>query len=456
MQAQQAQQAQEQQMQIRITVSLSALKKAVATVTRPLWLKRGVRTAQDYLPNEYVLLRVNPPTPHQPDIAQLQICAVNEEKVVFVAYVDADTLPGVTIESAGEIRVPAASFKHALKTFSSDNRFVVLQGMEGDTPYLKLTTPERDLIIPCRHLAPDTAEGEEGPNEMSDEDKQKYDPTEWYKQTTPFLWGEHAHLSRPHVSYRQHIWFTAEFFNTLLDRVFYAVSDGEDKRPILETVFFRETKGKTFELIAADGFRLAQYRADLARVSPALPWSYLPDWKPAQYALRRSGLKALKSVLKKAHGIGVYRTDDVFLFRTEEHDVLVPIEKGKYPDVDHVIPAEEAYCAHATVDRDSVLQALTPIIVKKRDTFIRIWIEHGELAIQENSNPDSDVHRIQLVGMKGEPQHICLQAGFLYDAINTITTLLAQISIIDHLTICRIASAETSPQNNHYIMPARG
>lgn len=219
----------------------------------------------------------------------------------------------------------------------------------------------------------------------------------------------------------------------------------DESRPVLSGVYCRINNSK-LTVAATDSYRLAQYsiaqtiKDDIEVIIP--------------YRTILELIRIVKSDDIQSIDIGI--TNNEIIFSTEDFSLTSQLIEGSYPDYTKIIPEKSS--TTITVEKQDLQSALkvASLFSRENANTITIQTEKNNLLVHsEGAQVGTNVSKLPCK-TEGELTSINLNARYLIDALNTITSKSVKIYLNDKLDPCLLSSASKNiSENFHIIMPLR-
>jgi DNA polymerase-3 subunit beta len=187
----------------------------------------------------------------------------------------------------------------------------------------------------------------------------------------------------------------------------------EDTRPVL-TGIYCEFEGDTLTLAAADGFRLAVYKAPLAMSAVEGGEIIIPGRSLQELARLLADQEELVEITINSNKSQV-------LFRLKDVEMVSQLIQGTFPNYKQLIP--ESYSTKAVVSTKEFLQATRTAAIFARDGsgIVRLQITpEGSMNISARSEQIGDnVGEID-AKVEGEAAKIAFNGRYLIDVLNVL------------------------------------
>ena len=209
----------------------------------------------------------------------------------------------------------------------------------------------------------------------------------------------------------------AEVLQQAISQVAFAAAT-EDTRPVLTGVH-AEFEGSNLTLAAADGFRLAVYKASLLSPVEGKTGIIIP-------AKALSELSRLLSEQEESVEITVSPTKSQILFRLKNAELVSQLIQGTFPNYSQLIP--QSFTSRAVINTSDFLKATRTASIFARDAsgIIRLIVASGgelnmgKLTLSARAEEiGENVGDIDAT-VKGENAKIAFNAKYLTDVLSAI------------------------------------
>ena len=209
----------------------------------------------------------------------------------------------------------------------------------------------------------------------------------------------------------------AEVLQQAISQVAFAAAT-EDTRPVLTGVH-AEFEGSNLTLAAADGFRLAVYKASLLSPVEGKTGIIIP-------AKALSELSRLLSEQEESVEITVSPTKSQILFRLKNAELVSQLIQGTFPNYSQLIP--QSFTSRAVINTSEFLKATRTASIFARDAsgIIRLIVASGgelnmgKLTLSARAEEiGENVGDIDAT-VKGENAKIAFNAKYLTDVLSAI------------------------------------
>lgn len=454
-----------------VPILWNQLEDAIATVSR---------SSQQKHPNAYrhLLIRAHKGTSQ----IHIQIALATADAVIIAHYLDTKSdEQSIIVQEQSAIRIPIEYVKKGIQAIKKDRfnvslpmRMQIFKIMKEHMLFVLADQDGRFMSIDGMAYTPSLPSYffDEKDNKQTGKASSEY--LDWYDRLALFNWGSNSDVSRPVFLDQGYVRY-AEIKASLLQRCFELVyhATGDNKvRPVLRSVLMQFTEAGTIVCTGTDGYRLAQYR--YVPFGDGTDCRYSPDWKSHQFVLHKDGVAALLAVLKRC---SPNEMADVYLssshrsviFRVGHADVLVPNIQSSYPDIRHVIPADNEYQTTVVIEKSVLLRMLRKyrqgIKKVRKNPGIQLHIFPSHLVLLpflypfgNNDNDPDDIYNqsevVKIISMEGKPITINTDARFLYEAVHAVQTRILAIRCISQNRVIEITSCEnTASRHSQYMMP---
>ena len=223
----------------------------------------------------------------------------------------------------------------------------------------------------------------------------------------------------PEVDEGMTVMMDPQALRTAIYRTAFAAAT-EDSRPVLTGVEMK-LSGSKFTMAAADGFRLAVHRGELAAEVESEASAIIP-------ARTLTHLHQLLGNQEEPVEIAITTAKRHAMFRIQNTQVISQLMQGDFPDYDQLIP--QKHDTRTIFDSKELLRAtkLAAIFAKGGSDIIRLEMEppgKDEMAAkaiisaraeQQGDNRDE----ITPESVEGNPAKIAFNSNYLQDALNAL------------------------------------
>ncbi len=236
-----------------------------------------------------------------------------------------------------------------------------------------------------------------------------------------------------------------DVFQLLLQRVGFAITK-DDPKFQLNGALIKLLPGEV-EVAATDGHRLAVVRAN----GPAVP----PPFEQQLFPRKLLGELARFSDEK----VCLAATDNHLSFRIGERTLLSRVVELRFPQYERVIVRDNP--SHARVDRKELLASLrrVSLLAHEKARGVRFkFSADGELSLTSVGYARGSAEETLSVTYQGAGLEITLNAGYLMDVLNILTTDQVELQLKDGNTQCVVVPVDDDPRLEEYIyvlMPMR-
>lgn len=204
---------------------------------------------------------------------------------------------------------------------------------------------------------------------------------------------------------------------TAINQVVFATAS-EDTRPVLTGVCC-EFEGDTLTLAAADGFRLAVYKAPMVKAGEQGGEIIVPGRTLAEIA-------RLLSDQEETVEIAVNKNKSQILFRLKDVEIVSQLIQGTFPNYKQLIP--QSYSTRAIVNSTDFLRATKTASIFARDGsgIVRIQISPAEgevpaeLSISASSEQLGDDEGKIDAKVEGEASKIAFNGRYILDVVSVL------------------------------------
>jgi DNA polymerase-3 subunit beta len=213
----------------------------------------------------------------------------------------------------------------------------------------------------------------------------------------------------------------------MIDRSLYAAGES-DTRYVLNGLLFHIKPDGTHTVVGTDGHRLALIQTRLPDSS-----SSLKEEKKA--ILSRKSVAELRRLLsEESPAINMTIGKNHILFNIGNTRFLTRLIEGTYPNYEQVIPENNPKIL--TADRSTLIRSLrrVSIMSKERSSAVKVDIENGK-AVVSATNPDLGEATDEIaVDYAGDQMTIALNARYILDALNVMTSANVLIRLNEPLS----------------------
>jgi len=204
---------------------------------------------------------------------------------------------------------------------------------------------------------------------------------------------------------------------TAISQVVFATAS-EDTRPVLTGVCC-EFEGDTLTLAAADGFRLAVYKASLAKPAGEKMEIIIPGRTLGELA-------RLLAEQEEAVEIAINQNKNQVLFRLKDVDIVSQLIQGTFPNYKQLIP--QSYSTRAIIGTGEFLRATKTASIFARDGsgIVRIQVNPAEesvpakMSISASSEQLGDDKGEIDIEVEGEAAKIAFNGKYILDVLNVL------------------------------------
>ena len=216
-----------------------------------------------------------------------------------------------------------------------------------------------------------------------------------------------------------------------------------DIRYYLNGILF-VAEGKTLNLVATDGHRLAFTSADLDTEVP----------KQEVILPRKTVLELQRLLSDSDEPLELQFANNQARFRFGKMEFVTKLVEGKFPDYHRVIPKDNRH--HLVLGRLPLLAALqrTAILTSEKFKGVRINVEPGTLRIASNNAEQEEAVDELDIEYSGDAMEIGFNVTYLIDALTNMDQEMVQLALQDGNSSALV----TIPENTHFkyvVMPMR-
>jgi DNA polymerase-3 subunit beta len=230
----------------------------------------------------------------------------------------------------------------------------------------------------------------------------------------------------------------------MIDKTLYSAGES-DTRYVLNGLLFNIKPDGTLTVVGTDGHRLALSTKTLN--------SKLKEEKRLIFS--RKALSELRRFLDdEAKTVKMVIGKNQILFEMDNIQFLTRLIEGTYPNYEQVIPATADKTI--VVDRISLIKSLrrVSIMSKERSSAVKVDIEPNNMGISA-SNPDLGEAKDELaMQYAGEPITLAINARYILDALNVMSTDTIVIKLNEPLSPTLIMENEKEDYK-YVVMPMR-
>jgi DNA polymerase-3 subunit beta len=201
----------------------------------------------------------------------------------------------------------------------------------------------------------------------------------------------------------------------MIDRSLYAAGES-DTRYVLNGLLFHIKSDGTYTVVGTDGHRLAL-------IQTRLPDSSLSLKEEKKVILSRKSVSELRRFLsEESPAINMTIGKNHMLFNIGNTRFLTRLIEGTYPNYEQVIPENNTKIL--TTDRNMFMRSLrrVSIMSKERSSAVKVDIENGNMVVSA-TNPDLGEATDEIaVDYAGDNMTIALNARYILDALNVMTS----------------------------------
>ncbi|MCK9229510.1 MAG: DNA polymerase III subunit beta [Syntrophales bacterium] len=176
----------------------------------------------------------------------------------------------------------------------------------------------------------------------------------------------------------------AKFLRNMILQTFYAAS-ADENRSSLNGAFFKK-EGKTCEMVATDGHRLALVRRDIPSDHERID----DDSTVEGVIIPRKGLNEIRKMVEDGEGTGTVDVgirNHVCVVRQQGSMLRVSLVDAQYPDYRRVIPKDRGVSVR--IEKKKMMQSLRRMAVMSTEHFSGVVITLRDGSMKLNStNPD--------------------------------------------------------------------
>jgi len=220
----------------------------------------------------------------------------------------------------------------------------------------------------------------------------------------------------------------------------------DDTRPVLTAVLW-EFSSDSYQMVAADGYRLSLKKSALKNPALAPKQSFLVPVRILQELVRslKGSEKLQIGLTKDAHQVVFALPDLHFVSRLIE---------GDFPDYQRILPAD--YKVKLVLDKEELLQAvrLASVFARESANVVRFSVAVDSLTLSANS-PSVGENQVKVPAkVDGETMEIAFNYKFVLDYLSICEADTVEIRFTESLSPGLFLDAK-DPAFTHLIMPVR-
>lgn len=257
----------------------------------------------------------------------------------------------------------------------------------------------------------------------------------------------------PAASAEREVKLPTELLGEMIDQVVIAAAT-DDSRPVLAGVSL-VLEPDHLEMAAADGYRLAVRRADVATGID----------EPVQIIVPRAAMVELRRILSDDPGsltIGLTANRSEVLFRTETVSFVSHLIDGQYPDYEQLIPSSIE--TRLVIDTQEFAQAtrIAALFTRNGANVIKVNIDPGEgdgpgrLLLSATTAEVGENSGDLEAAVKGPGGQIAFNSRFLVECLGAIDTEQVSLGISGSTSpglLRPVADGDDVLTYSHVIMP---
>jgi DNA polymerase III subunit beta len=236
-----------------------------------------------------------------------------------------------------------------------------------------------------------------------------------------------------------------------VNAVTFAASSEEARGAVLMGTLL-EIAGDDLTMVATDGYRLAKWKAKLARG--------IGEGETAKFIV------PARALIEAGRNLGAAETIDVgalgpsgnqLAFATENASIVVRLVDGQYPNYGQVIPAQ--FDRSVTVNTSALIAGLrrAELVAGDRASMVKMAVSNSQLIITANSDTTGNAYEELEVEQSGDDLTIAFNARYLVEILNHIDSPQIVMEFLGPLSPAAIRpSDETEGISQMYVlMPLR-
>ena len=220
----------------------------------------------------------------------------------------------------------------------------------------------------------------------------------------------------------------------------------DEARPVLNGVLFI-AKEKKITLAATDSYRLSETSIEVAST------------KPFNVIVPVRAVHELMRIITSASGdVTIELTDNEAVFRIEEITLITRLIEGNYPDYSQIFPSKPT--TTATLSKDELQKAvrIASLFTRESANTVKLSFKNQTFTITSSASEVGENNINLDAKITGEPLEIQLNARYIADVLNAISTPSVSLELTEDISPCIIRPVITKKESHpttHIIMPLR-